>query len=82
MATGKRPPLSSSSSAIVSLMVYSPAGTIVTTFMAPLMWKGTMMRWLKMPSGTVPSVSPAVTASPGRAAGVKRHFLLSSRGLR
>ena len=39
----------------------------------PLSVKGTIMRWVNIPSGTLPMVSPACTLSPGSTAGVNSH---------
>jgi hypothetical protein len=64
---------------MTSRMVYAPASATHST--VPSMRWGTMILWsTEVVSGTVPSTSPATTASPGLATGVKSHFLSSGSG--
>ncbi|MDD1652530.1 MAG: hypothetical protein LUO86_05805, partial [Methanomicrobiales archaeon] len=65
-----------------SRIVYRPAGTIDSTTNIPCRAKGTMQKWVKIPSGTDPIRSPARTRSPGVAMGVKSQVLSASSGLR
>ncbi len=65
MVTGRLCPLASRSEAISSSSEKSPSPTIWSTVYFPFQPNGTMIGCLKIPSGTVPSVSPAWTVAPG-----------------
>ena len=70
-------PLSFSSTATVSRTLYTPfSRTDFTRHPSSFRPKGTMIRWVNSPSGTLPTASPAVTWSPGFTRGVNSQSLL------
>ena len=58
-------PFSFSITATVSRTLYTPFSRTDFTFHSPFTPKGTMIRWVNSPSGTLPTASPAVTVTPG-----------------
>lgn len=69
-------PFSFSITATVSRTLYTPFSRTDFTCHSPFTPKGTMIRWVNSPSGTLPTASPAVTRSPGCTRGVNSQSLL------
>ena len=69
-------PCSFSSTTTVSRTLYTPFSRTDFTFHSFFKPKGTMIRWVNSPSGTLPIASPAVTVSPGFTSGVNSQSLL------
>ena len=79
IVTGLCSPFSSVRTAISFSIVYVPASATLSILHCPDKSNGTITWWVKMLSGTVPSVSPAWTVSPALAVGVNSHRRSVSR---